>query len=251
LNDVSCDILLLTATDREQSDLRARIQTTRTERVAGRVWTRGSLSGMRVCLVETGVGAVNTAHALTRAMESLHPGQVLQFGVGGAYLSSGMNPGDLALATEEVYGDLGVITKDGAFGMDFIGFPTLKKEREYYNRFALAGPVAEIKKRLTAFSWDEPTPVVQSGTFITVQQCSGMAGTGNRLAARFDGICENMEGAAAAHLCSLYDTLFLEIRSVSNRVEDRNFAAWNLPLAMRRAQQAALIALDCLAEEKR
>jgi futalosine hydrolase len=78
-----------------------------------------------------------------------------------------------------------------------------------------------------------------------------MAGTGNRLAARFDGICENMEGAAAAHLCALYDTLFLEIRSVSNRVEDRNFAAWNLPLAMRRAQQAALIALDCLAEEKR
>ena len=49
-----------------------------------------------------------------------------------------------------------------------------------------------------------------------------------------------MEGAAAAHLCLRYDLPFLELRAISNRVEDRNRDAWNIPLALERSQQAAL-----------
>ena len=49
-----------------------------------------------------------------------------------------------------------------------------------------------------------------------------------------------MEGAAAAHLCRLYGVSFLEIRSISNQVEDRQIEQWDLPLASARAQQAGL-----------
>ena len=61
-------------------------------------------------VVETGLGAVNTAHALARCLQMDLPPWVLQFGVGGAYEGAGLGLGDLALATTESFGDLGVVT---------------------------------------------------------------------------------------------------------------------------------------------
>ncbi|MBT5829851.1 MAG: futalosine hydrolase, partial [Candidatus Latescibacteria bacterium] len=61
---------------------------------------------------------------------------------------------------------------------------------------------------------------------------------GNELGQRFNAICENMEGAAAAQLCLLYNVPFLELRAISNQVEDRNRDAWDIPLALERSQTA-------------
>jgi futalosine hydrolase len=241
------DILLLTATDKEQQDIREMIRPSRQECVAGRAWTCGVWMDRRVLLVETGVGSVNTAHALTAAIERHIPSLVFQFGIGGAYPASGLQVGDLAVATEEIYGDLGVLTPDGWAGMDAIGFPVLKKEAPYYNRFALDPALADAAQtRLAALPWDDPAPAIARGPFVTVNQCSGTTEAGSALTARFGGLCENMEGAAAAHVCALYGAPFLEIRCMSNRVEDRDMAAWNIPLAMRRAQTAAKRVLEFL-----
>jgi futalosine hydrolase len=49
-----------------------------------------------------------------------------------------------------------------------------------------------------------------------------------------------MEGASAAHLCRLYDVPFLEVRGISNLVQERRRHLWDLPLAADRAQRAAL-----------
>ena len=57
-----------------------------------------------------------------------------------------------------------------------------------------------------------------------------------------------MEGAAAAHLCRLYGVPFLELRGISNQVEDRQVEQWNLPLASARAQRAGLHLLHKAAE---
>ena len=71
-----------------------------------------------------------------------------------------------------------------------------------------------------------------------MQQCSGAQAAGDRLAARYDGICENMEGAAAAHVSAAGDIPFVEIRGISNRVVDRDLSQWDLPLAIRRCRRA-------------
>ena len=86
------------------------------------------------------------------------------------------------------------------------------------------------------------------GAFITVQECSGQQILGEERAARFDAICENMEGAAAAHLCCLYGLPFMEVRAISNKVEDRDRSGWDLPLACGRAQEAAVFLLQELAQ---
>jgi len=51
-----------------------------------------------------------------------------------------------------------------------------------------------------------------------------------------------MEGAAVAQVCQQYKVPFLEIRGVSNMVEDRNLQNWDLAGAAENAQQA-LVAL--------
>lgn len=254
------DILLLASTPMELADVRHALQRPREEVVSGKIWVYGHLTKYRILLVHTGLGTVNTAHAVTCAMERHRPSLVIQFGVAGAYLTSGLEVGDVALATEEVYGDLGVMTPDGWHSAELIGIPILEKEKRerrgrrvdvenaewinnklYYNRFPLDSPlVASVHDILRHMKWEDTIPVVRQGPFVTVQQCSGTATLGNEIAARFDGICENMEGAAAAHLCTLYNRPFIEIRGISNRVEDRNTSAWDLPLSIHRAQQAVI-----------
>ena len=235
------DIILLASTPMESSSIRKTITVDHEKFHAGKTHIHGQLDDRTVSLVLTGLGTVNTAHALTCVLERRRPKLVLQFGVGGAYLSSGLDVGDIAVATEELYGDLGVQTPAGWASAELIGIPILEMQGEgkkFFNRFPLDDKLVAIAGELIQnMDWEDDPPVVKHGTFVTVQQCSGVTTLGNEIAARFNGICENMEGAAAAHLCTLYDIPFLEIRAISNRVEDRNMAAWNLPLSIERVQK--------------
>ncbi|MDA0746944.1 MAG: futalosine hydrolase [bacterium] len=240
-------ILILTATAFEQEALLQAIQQAHQETVATRKTTCGTLFGHPVRLLETGMGAVNTAHALTITLERERPTLVLQTGIGGAYLTSELNKGDIAIATSENYGDLGVLTPTGWQPAETIGIPVLQTDRAYYNTFPLnPNLVTQAETIVRNLHRDALAPTVLSGPFVTVQQCSGRTDTGNALAAQFNAICENMEGAAAAHLCALYNIPFLEVRGISNLVEDRNRDAWNIPLAIRRSQQATQAIIEHL-----
>ena len=236
---------MLTATAFEQAALVERVRQPVRQVVAGRQWICGSLGCSSARLVQTGMGAVNTAHALTCALQAYRPDLVLQIGVGGAYLDSGLDVGDVAVASEEVYGDVGVRLREGWRGVEEIGIPLLEGEEACYNRFPLDGElVEEVRAVLVGGDWQEENPVVESGLFVTVQECSGTLELGRERERLFGGICENMEGAAAAHLCRIYGIAFAEVRGISNRVEDRDRDKWDLQGAVERAQAAAAILLD-------
>ena len=235
-------LLILTATAYEQQRLCDSLQQVTTQRLGHRAWVRGMIGIRPVVLIETGIGAVNTAQALTVALQEIDPELVLQIGIGGAYLGSGLDKGDLALATEENYGDLGVITPAGWLPADEIGIPVLSSDRDYYNTYPVdPALVARAQHRL-----EQSGECVVQGPFVTVQQCTGREDIGNELAARFNAICENMEGAAAAHISTLYAVPFLELRAISNHVEDRNKDAWDIPRAVQRAQIAAQKFIEAL-----
>lgn len=241
---MTSDTLILTASNREQLVLRARVKRALRVSLGHRSLILGRIGVHEVALLETGIGAVNTAQALTAALETGRPDVVLQAGVGGAYVRSGLQVGDLSVASEEVYGDFGVRTPEGWQGADALGIPVLKGDPDRYNRFPVdpgRAALAESTLRDAALS-----PTVALGRFLTVQTCSGVEAEANALADRFIAICENMEGAAAAHVCALYGVPFVEIRGISNRVVDRDRSAWDIPLAAERAQQAALAALDAI-----
>lgn len=77
-----------------------------------------------------------------------------------------------------------------------------------------------------------------TGSFVTVSCGSGTDRRATDIAARTDGICENMEGAAVAQICLLHKVPLIELRGISNLTGDRNPKAWDLPKANDIAQQA-------------
>jgi futalosine hydrolase len=89
--------------------------------------------------------------------------------------------------------------------------------------------------------------VARTGKFLTLSQVTGVRAYGDALYERFGALCESMEGAAAAHVCALHEVPFLEVRGISNLVEDRDRAKWRIKEAAAAAQAVVLTLLDALA----
>ncbi len=77
------------------------------------VFSSGTVSGKLVIFGTSGMGKTNAAHAVTVLIERFSPSCIVNFGIGGAYPSSGLKVGDIAVAEKEVYADEGVLLKDG------------------------------------------------------------------------------------------------------------------------------------------
>lgn len=171
----------------------------------------------------TGMGPVEAALALSRHLSGREPYRaVINIGTAGSFAATGLDVLDCCLAAREVLGDLGICLGDRieAFA------PVLPAPRE----FDLDGVLltrAEQALQAAGISF-------RSGTFVTVCCVSGTRARGEHLRDSHGAICENMEGAALARVCQAYGLPFLELRCISNRVEDRNTAGWRLEEASER-----------------
>ena len=225
------NLLLVSATELESGAIQKSLGNAKTTQHAGKTVIVGNLCGWRCTLLHTGIGSVNAAHALTCQLEVQLPDLVIQFGIGGAYVPTGLPIQSVALATEEIYGDVGVITPEGWKPADEIGIPLVHRDPPYFNRFPLDSRLVSTAAEICG---------AQCGPFVTVSQCSGVQVVGDALHARFNALCESMEGAAAAHICTLYNVPFLEVRGISNLVEDRDPTRWDIPGAADAAQSALI-----------
>jgi futalosine hydrolase len=197
---------------------------------------KGRIGDRVVVYVLSGMGKTNAAHATALLAREYSLSLVINFGVGGAYPGKGLEVGDIAVATKEIYADEGVLLKDGFHPLDLTGVPLVRlRRRRLFNEFPL-------DRRLSRAALRSSRRVVNamSGTFNTVSLCTGTKKRAKELSERFDAICENMEGAAVAHLCSLYAVPFVEMRGISNIVEDRDIRKWEIGIAAENCQRALL-----------
>ncbi|BCR03057.1 futalosine hydrolase [Desulfuromonas versatilis] len=232
-------LALIAAVPMETELLRQQLFPCEVRECGRRELLQGRLSGRPVALLHSGVGKAGAAAATQALLEKLRPAAVINFGCGGAYPGSGLRVGDLALANEEVFGDEGVIAPAGFLDMEQLGFPLLEKGgRRLFNRFPVDGQLLGSARRLLADFALAQGCKMAVGPLVTVSSCSGLERLGWELAERTGGICENMEGAAVAQQCALYDTPLVALRGISNLVEDRDMKRWDLKLAARNAQLA-------------
>ena len=82
------------------------------------------------------------------------------------------------------------------------------------------------------------------GRSATVSTCSGTRQAGAGLSQRWNAVIENMEGAAVAQICLRCGIDCLEIRGVSNLVEERDLKKWDIPKAVEGAQRFVLKYLE-------
>jgi len=193
------------------------------------------------CSLVTGVGMVETTLSISRFLEQQENKNkfqsVFNFGVAGAYLRKNKESADLlevCLAEQEVFGDFGICHPDH--------IEPLAEHLMYSTTYKLDEKLLDNAEALLL----QENLQVMRGNFVTVCGVSGTKSRGDILCSQYDGLCENMEGAAVARVCDAFNLSLLEIRTISNFVEDRDLARWKLADACVEAGKAVAILLKGL-----
>ena len=235
-------LALIASVALETEPVRRRLHDMRALTIGRKPAWRGRLGGVEVLLLQGGMGKSNAAQMLTAARERLPGGGVVGFGVAGAYPDSGLAAGGLAVASSAIYGDEGVETPDGWLSTEAIGIPLLASGGvERFNEI----PLAAERVRGASDALSDAGLAHRVGPFVTVSACSGTTARGRVLAERFAAVAETMEGAACAHVATLYGVPYVEVRGISNRVEDRDLSRWRLAEAAEAAARAVEHVVAC------
>lgn len=233
--------LIMAAVPRELELLVAALEDARSTEATPFLAVEGFIGASQLVCCAGGVGKANAAAAATWLLERYRPERLIITGCGGAYPGSGLSVGDLAVASDEIFGDEGVLAPQGWLDMRAIGLPLLSEgDRSWYNSIPLARHEAQKTMQLA----DSHGVRLVRGKFVTVSCCSGTKERGQELARRYQAVCENMEGAAVALAALRYGTPCLEIRGISNLVEDRDMARWDIAKAVEAAQRFVIKVLD-------
>jgi futalosine hydrolase len=238
-------IALLCSVQAEAEDILARTKVTATTQLGSKAIIAGTFAGREVLLCVGGMGKVNAAHAATLMIAEFAPEALVLFGIGGAYPSSGAAIGDVALAHQEIAGDEGVLTHDGFMDTEHIGIPLIKTASSViYTTYPASEPLLKRSLRRLITTAESGSGKVHFGPFVTLSTCTGTSARARELEERYHGLCENMEGAAVAQVATLHGVPWLEVRGISNIVEDRDLSKWDIPRAAGSAQRAVVSILE-------
>lgn len=213
--------------------MRQQLKNLRTEQLGSCRIEIGTIYNQKALIAHSGVGQTAMSLQLTRLLERYPAEAVLLCGCGGSYPGSTLRNGELAIATAEFFGDLGVTCENDFFHLSELDIPQNPEQELIVQRsYLLPSPLLDHARKIL--------PQALCGTFVTVNSCSGHETLSNELQQRSGGICENMEGAAAAQVCAEYDIPLLELRGISNPTGSRDPQQWNIKLGAEAAQQGLL-----------
>ena len=243
-------IALLAAVPEETHLIRQSIQDFQHHSVNGITFTTGKLAGQEICLAHSGIGKAAAAATAVTLLISYRPEALWLLGCGGAYLGSGLVVGDLALASAEIFGDEGVATAKGFRDLAEMKLPIRETSGQFFNTWPIDQKLHDWAQPLLAVHAEKTNANLCSGPFVTVSTCTGTSAKATEVENRTGGICENMEGAAVALACQQLSVPLLEVRGISNLVEDRDVSRWDLPAGMTSAQNAVMALLQAHSEPK-
>ena len=233
-------VIIIAAVPQELNQLEEALGSSRRLSILGHTIVEGGIGGLPVVTCVGGVGKVNAAAATALMIERYHPRLIINTGCAGAYGGSGLAVGDLVLATGEVLADEGVLVGDGWRDLQYMKLPSVRQEGEvFYNVLPLWGAAAERAVELAGRNG----VTLQWGISATVSTCSGTTEYGAELSRRWNAVTENMEGAAVAQVCLRAGVECLEIRGISNLVEERDLNKWDFGRAVAVAQRFVLLCL--------
>jgi len=226
---MNSDIIVSAAVEEELSKLIDSIESPAFSSTGGRRVANGYIEGKPVRAIITGLGSVNTVQSLSAAIETARPSLIIQTGCAGAFRESGLNIGDIGIATEEIDIQLGIEAEDSCQPLNKLPFSTIKNDKvDIKNRYPL--DVVLVNRALETLKsvFEENSIGVMKGP-VTVSTITATDNRATDIYKHYSPCMEGMEGAGAAHLAIHYDIPFLEIRSASNFVGKRDRDSWNLP----------------------
>jgi futalosine hydrolase len=214
--------LLLVATQREINPFLTQMQVNKPEEF---LYTTPFVHFGDVDIFITGIGIPFAMFHLINFIHQKEYNLVINAGVAGSYNTKMYPVGSVVNVVREEFADIGIEDKQMFYTifenkwleMDFPPFKNGKLHNEH-----------------KLFPMIEKIPAVNS---ITVNRSSGMLDTIEMFRKKFNPDIENMEGAAVFYVCLNKKIPFLEIRSISNFVEERDTKKWNIESAVQNLNQ--------------
>ncbi|WP_293880278.1 MULTISPECIES: futalosine hydrolase [unclassified Sphingobacterium] len=176
----------------------------------------------------TGVGMVATAFALGRALHEKKYDLLINIGIGGC-LDRHVEIGSVIQVVSESFVELGA--EDGH---NFIPIDQLGYGKSKFSSCLLADKELRL-------------PFLKQGEGITVNKVHGHTESIEKIQKLHpNSLVESMEGAAVFYAADKITVPVIEIRGISNYVEKRNRATWNIPLAIMNSNKALIKTLEYL-----
>jgi futalosine hydrolase len=175
--------------------------------------------GVDVSFVVTGVGMLATAANLSKIIYEQKPDFIIQAGIAGTF-DAQVKLGAVLLIEEEFLGDLGVVENG--------------KWKDVFDLKLIAPNASPFKKRglINPYAKQFVSDGLERVIAVTVNQISTEKNHIQQLIKKYNPCIETMEGAALHYVCNIHQIPYLQIRSISNYVGERDKSKWKIKLAI-------------------
>jgi len=176
-------------------------------------------------ILVTGIGLTFTTFHLTNVLKSQNYNLVINAGIAGS-LTKELEIGEVVLVVSDEFGDLGIEKEEDFLTLFESGF---MDSGEY--------PFTNGLLRTTDANMITGFRKVRG---ITVNKSHGRNDSISEIKTKFPAQVESMEGAAVFYVCNWLGVDCLQLRAISNYVEPRETAFWNIPLALEKLSESVL-----------
>lgn len=200
---------IMGAMNEEIVELKELIEGIEEKKINELIFYEGRLHGKNIVLVESGIGKVNAAISTTLLINEFKVEKIIFTGVAGA-INPKINVTDIVIGSDLIESDMDV-TAGGNYKLGEI--PRMKnsnfKADPYL--FALAKSTA-----IRLFGQEK----VFCGRIISRDEFVASTEKVKKLEEIFSAECVEMEGAAVAHVCEIFNIPFVVLRSISDKADN-------------------------------
>tara|TARA_B100001093_G_C26819797_1_gene1011393 strand:+ start:1155 stop:1826 length:672 start_codon:yes stop_codon:yes gene_type:complete len=207
-------ILIVSATYKEISPLFE--EQSLTKNVSKHYYSTRFLSN-HIDVLITGVGMVATSFYLTKTLSINTYDRIINVGIAGAFNKSFVM-GSVYEVVKDQFSEIGAENGSEFLSHLDIGFSE-------FNEFPFESGF--LLNRDSFIS-----SIFPKANSITVNRVHGCKEEITKVKLQFSPELETMEGAAFFYVCKMLSVPCVQLRSVSNFIEERNKTAWNIPLAV-------------------
>jgi len=172
------------------------------------------LNGKTIDVLITGVGQIGTTYNLLTNLQNKKADVVIQAGVAGSFADQ-VTLGETVLIRQDAFGDVGMEEKENFTTLFDAGFAG-KNDFPFIDGWLINNHEILGQSRLKKVK------------AITVNKVSDSLLQQQQLKNHFDPEIESMEGAAFHYVCLQQKIPFIQIRSVSNAVGERDKSKWQI-----------------------
>lgn len=180
------------------------------------------LGEIEIDILITGIGTTFTAFHLTNTLRDNEYQLVINVGITGS-LTSELEIGEVVAVVSDEFADLGI-----------------EKENEFLTLFETGFMEANefpFEQGILKSTDCSDFLHLKKVRGITTNRSHGRISSIEEIKSKFSAQVESMEGAVVLYVCNWFGINCCQVRAISNFVESRDSAQWNIPLALEKLNE--------------